>query len=333
MDEENRPDDTLRERADEGKWRLWLVMNADRRVVAGVLLLSVFLTLLIAGAAYPGAEVTLRETDSVDTMFQGLLTATITGVTLVLTLNQLVLSQELGAVGDQRDRMDGAITFHRDAADVLNTTVAPAQPAQFLGSFVRTAGEQAETLRENAPDGEAGEAIESLTESIIGNADSVAEDLDGASFGEFDVVSGALDFNYSWKVYETQRIDAEFGDQLDSETSDQLDSLRRTLTLFGPAREHFKTLYFQWELTALSRTILTAAIPALVVSLFMVAYFNVATFEATVLGFDGLVFVFALGATIGLVPFAILLSYVLRIATVTKHTLSIGPFILRGTDD
>jgi len=300
-------------------------MNADRRVVAVVLLLSVFLTLLVAGGAYPGAEVTLRETDSVDTMFQGLLTATITGVTLVLTLNQLVLSQELGAVGDQRDRMDGAVTFHRDAADVLDTTVAPAQPAQFLGSFVRMAGEQAEALRENAPDGEAGEAIESLTESIIGNADSVAEDLDVASFGEFDVVSGALDFNYSWKVYETQRIDAEFGDQLDS--------LRRTLTLFGPAREHFKTLYFQWELTALSRTILTAAIPALVVSLFIVAYFNVATFEATVFGFDGLVFVFALGATIGLVPFAILLSYVLRIATVTKHTLSIGPFILRGTDD
>jgi hypothetical protein len=29
----------------------------------------------------------------------------------------------------------------------------------------------------------------------------------------------------------------------------------------------------------------------------------------------------------------ILLAYVVRIATVTKHTLSIGPFILREIDD
>jgi len=35
---------------------------------------------------------------------------------------------------------------------------------------------------------------------------------------------------------------------------------------------------------------------------------------------------------VSLVPFAILLSYILRIITVTKRTLSIGPFILRETD-
>jgi hypothetical protein len=28
-----------------------------------------------------------------------------------------------------------------------------------------------------------------------------------------------------------------------------------------------------------------------------------------------------------------LLAYVVRIATVTKHTLSVGPFILRESDD
>jgi hypothetical protein len=42
-------------------------------------------------------------------MFQGMTTATITGVTLVVTLSQLVFSQELGAVGDQRERMEGTI--------------------------------------------------------------------------------------------------------------------------------------------------------------------------------------------------------------------------------
>ncbi|WP_313691618.1 hypothetical protein [Halorarum halobium] len=38
------------------------------------------------------------------------------------------------------------------------------------------------------------------------------------------------------------------------------------------------------------------------------------------------------GVAVSLLPFAFLLSYILRIVTVTKRTLSIGPFILRETD-
>lgn len=42
--------------------------------------------------------------------------------------------------------------------------------------------------------------------------------------------------------------------------------------------------------------------------------------------------VLALTITISLLPFLILISYMLRIATITKHTLAVGPFILRETD-
>lgn len=31
-------------------------------------------------------------------------------------------------------------------------------------------------------------------------------------------------------------------------------------------------------------------------------------------------------------PFSILISYIVRIATITKHTLAIGPFILQKTE-
>jgi hypothetical protein len=36
--------------------------------------------------------------------------------------------------------------------------------------------------------------------------------------------------------------------------------------------------------------------------------------------------------TLSLIPFTVLLAYILRVVTVTKRTLSIGPFILRETD-
>jgi len=48
---------------------------------------------------------------------------------------------------------------------------------------------------------------------------------------------------------------------------------------------------------------------------------------------ETLVFVIVAAVTISLIPFMLLLAYVVRIATVTKHTLSIGPFILRETED
>ncbi|MFC7234174.1 hypothetical protein [Halosegnis marinus] len=326
------PSDTLRERADESRWKLWLLMNADRRVVAGVLLLAVFLSLGVAAALAPGVADTLRNSDSVDTVFQGLLTATITGVTLVLTLNQLVLSQELGAVGDQRERMEGAMSFRDDAADLLEAPVAPARPAQFLRAFVQVAGERARDLRATVGDGsDAGRAVADLTDSLVGNADRVADSLDGATFGEFDVVAAALDFNYSWKVFAARRIDAEYGDDLTDEGRAALDRLTDVLRLFGPAREHFKTLYFQWELINLSRAILTAALPALVVSVFMVGFFD-RTAYGVVAGVDLVVAAVLVGVVVAVAPFVILLAYVLRIATVTKHTLSIGPFILRETE-
>ncbi|WP_435124256.1 hypothetical protein [Halobaculum sp. D14] len=334
-DASDQPSDLLRERASESRWKLWFLLEADRRLVTGTLLAVLLVSFLAAGYAIPTAEGAIRTSDSVDTLFQGFLTATITGVTLVLTLNQLVLSQELGAVGDQRERMRGALGFREDAADLIDAPVAPARPAQFLRALVQVAGSRAEELRAavaDSDDDDLREAVDNLAGSLVENAAEVGDSLDGARFGEFDVLSAALNFNYSWKVYAAQRIRGEYGDGMSDEASDTLDRLTDVLELFGPAREHFKTLYFQWELINLSRTILISAVPALVISGVMVAFFNDATYHATLFGVETLVAVIAVTATLAMLPFLVLLAYVLRIATVTKHTLSIGPFILRSTE-
>jgi hypothetical protein len=329
------PGDLLRERADQSRVKLWLLLEADRWLVTGVLLLVVFGTLLAVGYLSPAAESAVRTGDSVDTLFQGFLTATITGVTLVLTLNQLVLSQELGAVDDQRERMEGAMQFRSDVADAVGASVAPSRPAQFLRALVQVAGDRAADLRESVPegDGELRDEIGDFTGSLVGNADRVSAGLDDARFGGFDVISSALNFNYSWKIFAGRRIRERYGDELDDEALAALDDLLDVLELFGPAREHFKTLYFQWELIDLSRRILVASVPALLVSACMVAFFDAATYSAVVFDLQTLVLVVAVAATLSVVPFLVLLAYVLRIATVTKHTLSIGPFILRETED
>jgi hypothetical protein len=327
--DDGRPDDRLRARAGESRSKLWLYLEADRRVVVATLVVAVALTLLATGLALPGAAAKLRGGDAVDTLFQGLLTATITGVTLVLTLNQLVLSQELGAVGDQRERMVGALEFRDDAVDRLDVPVAPARPAEFLRALVVAAGRHAADLEAAVdPGAPARDGVVDLTGSLTADADAVAADLDGAQFGEFDVVSAALNFDYSRMIFDAKRLRATESD-LGADAERALDRLLDVLELFGPAREHVKTLYFQWELIDLSRAMLASALPALLVAVCTIAFFDP---TGSIARSVGVVPAVAVATTVSMLPFLVLLAYVPRIATVAKRTLSIGPFILRDTD-
>lgn len=335
-DSDDAPSDLLRERAAQSRVRLWFVLGADRRLVTGLLLAVVFVTLLLIGLLYPAAESALRKGDSVDTFFQAMLTATITGVTLVLTLNQLVLSQEFGALGDQRKRMAEAMQFRQDVGDVIGASVSPARPAKFFQALVRTASERAHTLEDTVSktaDDALRSDVEELADSLEVNAEAVFVALEDAQFGEFSVISAVLNFNYSWKIFTARRIRAQHSQALDEDATGALDQLLQVLKLFGSAREHFKTLYFQWDILNLSRHIMIVSVPALLVSGAMILFFNSATYSVSAFGVETLVPVIAVAATLSLSPFLILIAYILRIATVTKRTLSIGSFILRETED
>ena len=203
-------------------------------------------------------------------------------------------------------------------------------PTDELDAFV---ADRAETLRDSAGDDS---RLVALAQSVAENADGVRGSLSGARFGQFEVISAALNFNYSWKLYAARRLRAgEGGDDTDGDEADlsadqqsALDDLIEALELFGPTREHFKTLYFQWELVDLSRVILVASIPALVVSAFMVLYYEVGTLPALVPGVPTPVLVVSVAIGFAVLPFAVLLSYVLRIATVALETSGAGPFAL-----
>jgi len=238
------PADTMQERSTGSTLAMRLLLDADRRLVTAGVLALVFCGLVGASLLVDDAGAALRTDDPVETAFQALIGATATGVTLVLMLNQLVLSQELGAVGDQQTRMEGAMAFREDAADLLGET-PPAEPSAFLRAIVTETADRARTVGEAAGDDA---DVERLVDSTVGNATSVEDRLEGATFGEFTVVRAALDFNYSWKLYAATRLQ-DRGD-LDAATGEPLEAFSAALRLFGPAREHFKTLYFRPNLSS-----------------------------------------------------------------------------------
>lgn len=317
------PADRMRERSGRSTAAMYLLLDADRRLVTGIILAFVFLGIVAASFIIPDASVALRTDDPVETAFQAFIGATVTGVTVVLTLNQLVLSQELGAVGDQRERMDGAMSFRDDVASLLGET-PPTEPSAFLQALIEEIGDRAVAVQSSGPP----ENLGAMLDSTARNAETVAKRLDGATFGEFDVVRSALDFNYSWKLYVAQRTLAD----VSTETQEPLEELIAALRMFGPAREHFKTLYFQAELIDLSRTVSYTAVPSLVVSVVVLLFVDLESYTGAIAGVDTGVLLLAIAIAVAVAPFAVLLAYVLRIATVTGRTLSIGPFILRETD-
>ncbi|QHS16574.1 hypothetical protein GWK26_05070 [haloarchaeon 3A1-DGR] len=359
------PSDTMAERSAGSTWKQRVLLEADRRAVAAGLMAAVFLGVVAASAATPTPfRSVMRSTDVIHTLFQGLTTALITGVTLVVSINSLVLSQELGAVDDQRERLDGALEFRESVADTIDEPVSPADPGSFIAALVGACADRATAFRDaldqsttdvddadDADESDAGDAdgsdagdesdagdadaddlfedVDDFVTELTTHADRVRADLTDAQFGTYAVIGAALNFNYSWKVFQARRIGTVHADAIPDAARDAHADLLDALEQFGLAREHFKTLYFQWELIALSRAMLYAAVPALIVTISMLLFFNTAVVEGSILGVDVLVLAVAAATTVAVTPFLLLVSFLLRIATMARRTLAIGPFVLR----
>jgi hypothetical protein len=325
-------DNTMRARAGEQGPALWVLLDANRFAVLAAMALAVFVSFVAFGVlADPPLRARLTSADTLETVFSTMISVLVTGTTLVVTIGQIILSQENGPLGDQRKRMSDAMDVRTYTTELLGDT-APADPSAFLREVVLETERRAEALRHLVSandDRDLRKQVDEFVDSLQGNADTVAEQLEGAQFGTYDVLSAALDYNYSWKVYHVDRMKDEFASSLDDDERTAFDELKTALTMFGPAREHVKTLYFQWALVDLSQYILYAAVPALVVAGCMLTFVGGGSFPGTTLGVEDITWVVGAAFTVTTVPFLLFTSYILRIATVAKRTLAIDPLILR----
>ena len=327
---------TMRERTGKSRPVAWFLLDGDRMAVTAVLAATVFVGFVLFGAVVqPPLLSSLRGADTVETIFSTMIGILVTGTTLVVSISQLVISQENGPLGDQRKRMSDAMDFRTYAGELFEST-PPADPSAFLRELVGTSRQRADAVgrlvAEN-DDADLRKQVEEFLDSLRGNADVVESELEDSQFGHFDVLVAALNFNYSWKIYQIERITDEFAETLNEDERTAFRQLHTSLTMFGPAREQIKTLYFQWALVDLSRYILYAAVPALVIAGGMLTFVGEATFSGAILGLPTVTWVVALAFTATLVPFLLFASYIFRIVSIAKRTLAIGPLVLRDSQD
>ena len=326
--------DSVGSRLSGHRYRSVVVLRANRWLLAVVILLGVFGLLVGASqlALTPFREIA-ADRDGVQLLFTAFLGAIITGTSIVVTINQLVLSQELGAVGDQRSRMRESVAFRDDVEAKLSTETVSPEPAAFLTELTAGIRERSEALQTTVDDEtELADELTAYVDRLQATSDQVTENLSTAQFGTFEVLWAVLDFNYSEQIYQLRRIQHAHADECTEETAAAIEEILELLELFGPAREHFKTLYFQWELINLSRALLYISVPALAIIGGLTMYVDAAALTGTVLGVDSLVWVVAGGFTIGIAPFVVFTVFIVRIASVAKRTLAMGPFVLQETN-
>ncbi|MFC7155921.1 hypothetical protein ACFQPA_10690 [Halomarina halobia] len=305
------------------RWIEWTLLEGDRAVVAAGVLAFV---LAAVGAIELLDVATLSDRQPLYYLFSALLGGNLTLITVVISINQLLLSRELKSPGELRTEIDDVIEYRRDVERTAERDVAPVKPSEFLDFLLQNARRQAQVLGGLSVGVGAERAwweISDLVTTITDRTDEIDRQLNGADDGIFGALSTTLRTNYAEQMHRARRIRAAYGDALPEETLEALDDTVERLQELDIARQYFKNLYLQDELSRLSRILLYAGIPAEVVAVGVLLAFTTPPDATTTASLD---VVLPLAVTIGFAPLAILVSFILRTATVTQRTVATVPF-------
>ena len=302
----------------------WLLVEGNRLVIASGVVAGVLAALLLIEWTY--GFVTVRSASPIYFLFSSLLTGDLTLVTVVLSINQLVLSRELGAPGTLSERIQGAVDYRDDVAESTDVSVTPKTPARFLRFLHGEVESQTHRIEEAATgvtDDSLRERLDELTDSLFDDVALVNRALE-ADEGIFTVVSATIATNHSDQLRTISGIRAECADSLSEDLDDLLDGIETHLLQIDVARSYFKTVYVQKELAYLSRALLYVGIPAIVASGLALVFYNAlgpAPISSTVV-----YAVVGVAVALGFAPLAVLFAFVLRLAYVAQRTASVAPF-------
>jgi rubrerythrin len=302
----------------------FLVLS-NRLVLAGVLLL-VALTVLLALDWISGFASTDRA--PLFYLFSALTGGNFTLITIIVSINQLVVSRQLSTPGELREQISETNEYRESVLDTLPANeVAPVTPTEFLHLLLRATKESLARLEHGAEDIEDDDTralIDDLVEDLTAHTNHVDDLLQQSKSGIFSALSATLTTNYSQHIYQARQLQHEYADALSDEEDDSLDELVLLLQQIDVARQYLKTLYMQDELSSLSRWLLAVGLPAVLVCIAMLQLF-VASSSAE-LSPVVLAVLTTASITVALAPLAVVFSFVLRISAVARRTVAITPF-------
>lgn len=315
------------DRLQSGNWVIeWIKIDGNRLLITVSLAVVLFALLLVLNAI---GVIAFTNENSLTRMASGMIAGTFSLVTLVVSVNQLILSQEFTPVGKFQDRFSGVMNFRRDIEQQTDVPRTPVEPTYILDLLADAIADQANVVADsvaNHPDAEYRQQVRQYADGVETSTQRVSETLEESDIDAFDALSVAIEYDDGWQL-STARLLRNDAPDLSDETEAAFDELIELIRLFSSAQEHFKTVYLQRELTRFSQLTLYCGVPAVVSSvLIALLYGEIGGIAITA---SSLPYVISLLTTIVFLPLLLLAAFILRTATVTRRTATTGPMLLQ----
>ncbi|MFC6938636.1 hypothetical protein ACFQE8_01510 [Salinirubellus sp. GCM10025818] len=304
-------------------WKVRILLTAPRSAVAGATAALLFVS-MAAVSLSPFSP--LADPHPLVYVYGALIGGNLTLITVVVSINQLLVSRELMTPDELRSQIDGVIDYRQDVEESAGR-VAPVEPMGFLRLLLESTRRTAQDLGGLAfsqTDAETADEIGDLVSQITRKVDEVDDLLQDGDASMFHVLSTTLDTNYAREINQLRRIDHRRGDRLPPQVTEWVEALVGELQNIDIARQYFKSVYLQQELATLSKLLFFTGLPSIAVvaaALFLFTGSSGPAVPRTLLS--------ALAPTVvavGLLPLTVLFAYILRTATVLHRTAAIVPF-------
>jgi hypothetical protein len=241
------------------------------------------------------------------------------------------LSYDITSIGHQETRVREANDFRQELGALGITEQNPTEPTAFLkmmASVIHDRTDELETWTAHLDD-EVAADLDEFIEELRATTGRIEGPFDRVRGTDFGVLWIAIDTGYGRHMDQIRSLETTYADRLPEEASETFDRLIEAMELFATGEEYFKTLYYQVEVSELSRTLLVVALPTILLTAWTALAIDSGVMpEVPLFGLPPLLTFLAVTFVVSLAPFLVLTSYILRLATVAHRTPAAGPFTL-----
>ncbi|QLD89551.1 hypothetical protein HWV07_11115 [Natronomonas salina] len=301
----------------DDRFSRWVLLSGNRFSVAtGVLFIMTMVVLIPLILRFA-----IRNLTPPIYIASALIGGNITLITLVVAINQVILSQELESPGSLREEV-GQTADYRQAA--LDQPAPPTDPGDFLEQLLQQTHDRARSLAELLPDS-TDEPGTHLIDELPEECAQISDQLGTASDKIASVIVPLLGIEYATHIQECHQLESAYDEGEHEQLHATLDALSADLKNLDIARQYFTTAFMKEELAKLSRSLLYVGVVAVSLPVALLIY--LASFSTAAAPMPA-IFVFTLVVVVvGFIPLALLIAFILRVATVAQNIASITPFM------
>lgn len=305
--------------------RDWFLLDVNRYLLALGPLVVVFG--LFAWLEASNVIDITRSTTPLLYLFSALAGGNVTLTTIVVTINQLILSRELRSPRELQTEMEAAAEYRDSVETETERLVVPEEPEEFLRMLAQDTRKQVTALDDkmaNLEEAPYRADLENLMANLATELDGTLRRLERSHGGVFPALSTVLDADFATRINHIRWLGRAYRNDLPDDVLDVLQGLEHRLEQLDVARQYFKTIYIKQELADVSKLVMYTGLVAVIVSIVFTVFtgYRTAPFRNSMN-----LFLVPLAVTITLTPLALLVSHVVRIATVARRTAAITPFL------